>query len=211
VTAAPELAPLPTVAALYVDPRGAYANQPGVEVWDEARDARLYAGPWPVVAHPPCAAWCTLATLREIVHGLPRGEDGGCFSAALASVRAFGGVLEHPADSAAFRAHGLPRPTRGAWTKDITGGWACEVHQSAYGHSATKRTWLYYIGTSAPPVLDWSSPPVPMAIRTGMSSRRGTSADANARRRPRGLRRTRASATPPIFRDLLIAIARGAS
>src|SRR5262245_21678454 len=38
------------IAALYGDPRGCYANLPGVELWDEARDARKYAGPWPVVA-----------------------------------------------------------------------------------------------------------------------------------------------------------------
>jgi hypothetical protein len=51
-----EVTPL-TIAALYVDPNGAYVNLPGVEVWDEARDARTYAGPWPVVAHPPCNKW----------------------------------------------------------------------------------------------------------------------------------------------------------
>ena len=33
---------LPTVAALYVDGAGVYAGLEGVEVWDEARDARLY-------------------------------------------------------------------------------------------------------------------------------------------------------------------------
>lgn len=44
------------VAALYVDPKGVYAGLPDVEVWDEARDARTYAGPWPVVAHPPLRA-----------------------------------------------------------------------------------------------------------------------------------------------------------
>ena len=40
-----------TVAALYVEPDGPYAGLDGVEVWDEARDARTYAGPQPVVAH----------------------------------------------------------------------------------------------------------------------------------------------------------------
>src|SRR5438874_3187748 len=113
-----------TVAALYVDPKGVYANLPGVEVWDEARDARLYAGPWPVVAHPPCARWCLLAPLNASQYGQTVGDDGGCFEVALRAVRAFGGVLEHPAYSYAWPAFGLPTPVRGAWTSTLfDDGW----------------------------------------------------------------------------------------
>ena len=43
------------VAALYVEKGGVYYGLPGVDPWDEERDARLYDGPWRVVAHPPCA------------------------------------------------------------------------------------------------------------------------------------------------------------
>ena len=39
-----------TVAALYVETNGSYFGLPGVDPWDEPRDARLYAGPHPVVA-----------------------------------------------------------------------------------------------------------------------------------------------------------------
>jgi hypothetical protein len=79
------------IAALFVDPKGCYADLPGVDVWDEARDARLYPGPYPVVAHPPCSRWCRLAGLVEAQWGHRRGDDGGCFASALASVRKWGG------------------------------------------------------------------------------------------------------------------------
>ncbi len=84
------------IAALFVDPRGCYFDLEGVELWDEARDARLYAGPHPVVAHPPCSRWCRLAGLVEARWGHKRGDDGGCFASALANVRRVGGGPRAP-------------------------------------------------------------------------------------------------------------------
>lgn len=86
-----------TVAALFVDPKGCYAGLPDVELWDEARDARLYDGPHPVVAHPPCSTWCQLASVNEKRYGHAIGDDGGCFASALDAVRTWGGV---PSDTA---------------------------------------------------------------------------------------------------------------
>jgi hypothetical protein len=148
-----------TVAALYVDPNGFYANLPGVEVWDEARDARLYAGPWPVVAHPPCAAWSAWAGMREAVYGRPRGVDGGCFAAALYAVRRYGGVLEHPAHSKAWDAFDLPNPSvEGAWSQTLDGQWTCSFDQAAYGLRFNKHTWLYYVGDTPPDYIAWQRP-----------------------------------------------------
>lgn len=45
------------VAALFVETGGCYSGVPDVEPWDESRDARQYAGPLPVIAHPPCQRW----------------------------------------------------------------------------------------------------------------------------------------------------------
>lgn len=192
-----------TVAALYVQADGCYAGLPDVDPWPIERDARLYAGPHPVVAHPPCDRWHLLSAVNNARWGWTINEDGGCFAAALASVRAWGGVLEHPAESRAFKFYGIPEPIAGDWQLTIDGDWVVEVWQSGYGHPARKRTWLLYRGASPPPVLVWERRAG--AYQVGFQDRRG-----KAKNKP-PLSRIDAAATPPEFRDLLLAMARSAS
>lgn len=192
------------IAALYVEADGIYANLPNVELWDERRDARNYRGPWPVVAHPPCARWSVLAGFTEHRYGLRRGDDGGCFKAALQAVRSYGGVLEHPAYSAAWKAFELPQPTRAGWTRSLFDpGWTTEVSQLAYGHRARKRTWLYYVGDEPPAALDWTDGEGECIV----GDLHRTSPDrADRGDRPRMYRRE-ALATPAAFRDALLELA----
>jgi hypothetical protein len=191
------------VAALFVAKRGCYFGLPEVTPWDESRDARTYAGPWPVVAHPPCSTWCQVAYVNQARYGRRVGDDGGCFASALSSVRRWGGVLEHPAWSYAWPAFDLPTPRLGVWRKVLFDpGWTTEVHQSAYGHRARKATWLYCVSDVPPAALDWSSPE-PTAVVSYLTNHRGR------RDLPR-LTKREAKATPPAFRDLLLNIARSA-
>ena len=187
------------IAALFVATGGTYFGLPDVDPWDEARDARTYAGPHAVVAHPPCARWCRLAKLVESRTGKRVGDDGGTFASALASVRRFGGVLEHPAWSMAWPAHGLQEPPSRGWLRTHDGEWVCEVSQAAYGHRAQKLTWLLYVGTEPPPSMNWRKPPA-RGVVSGMRNNCG---------RPLTERvwQKEASATPPAFRDLLLSIA----
>lgn len=181
-----------TVAALYVTTGGVYFDLEGVEPWDELRDARAYAGSHPVVAHPPCASWYRGAGSREARgYGL-RGDDGGCFESALAAVRTFGGVLEHPAHSAAWAEYGLSRPLGREWAMTLgsTGiEWVAEVDQAEWGLRAHKPTWLYYIG---------STPPLPLV---GPCDARG------ARPGPQDMHSGHRHLTPAAFRDDLLRVA----
>ena len=209
------------IAALYVQKGGAYFCLPGVDPWDEERDARLYAGPWPVVAHPPCQRWGKLWAgqplwIKRTGERKKKGDDGGCFKAALASVRAYGGVLEHPWGSHAWPHFGLKvPPRRGGWiAADCLGGWTCCVEQGRYGHYAPKPTLLYAVGTELPElrwgattVRDEDFPPEAVARhgiaycrRAGLMAFRGGGKDSAPR-----------IGTPPEFRDLLTRLARGAS
>lgn len=149
------------IAALYVQTGGAYFGLDGVDPWDEARDARRYAGPWPVVAHPPCQRWGRFWAgqplwIKRTGERKKLGDDGGCFAAALAAVRKWGGVLEHPEGSKAWAHFGLAKPPRtGGWVvADNCGGWTCSIEQGRYGHYARKPTWLYAVGCDLPS-LDW--------------------------------------------------------
>lgn len=127
------------IAALYIDSkRGPYAAMPGVDAWGIERDATQYAGPWPVVAHPPCKSW---GSLRHLA--LPNQAERDCGPRAVEQVRRWGGVLEQPAHSQLWAACGLPRPGE---LPDSFGGWSIEVSQCDFGHLARKRTWLYIVG-----------------------------------------------------------------
>jgi hypothetical protein len=192
-----------TVAALYVDPKGIYAGVPGIDLWDEARDARLYAGPWPVVAHPPCQRWCRFAKGIEKVHGYKVGDDGGCFEAALDAVRTYGGVLEHPAHSLAWAEFDLPVPCKGGgWVTNMGGGWSAYVEQGRYGHPMRKATWLYATTTTE---LRWGHTPdnaMLGAFKWGSRLYK----PKHDQERPRC--DSRHSETPAEFRDVLLNLAR---
>lgn len=202
------------IAALFVEPDGVYAGVPGVDPWDENRDARLYAGPWPVVAHPPCQRWGRFwhgSTRRP--HQFKLGDDGGCFKSALRSLLKFGGVLEHPMDSKAWGAFGLLKPPRkGGWVQDdATGTWTCCVYQGHYGHFSGKGTWLLVSGVDRQdlPELIWGPCEQrlhPKALekygyekarRIGMMAMVGGKNKTKIR-----------NSTPPEFRNLLLSIAR---
>lgn len=182
-----------TVAALFVETDGVYFDLPGVDPWDLDRDARTYAGPHPVVAHPPCKRWGNYATgsMAPGSEVKTLGDDGGCFAAALHAVRIFGGVLEHPARSRAWSWFGLSEPGRVGWRMaDNVGGWACCVEQGAYGHRAPKSTWLYAAKVELPS-LEWGS--------------------SGAEHRVELMGRRERLHTPRPFADLLLSIARSAT
>lgn len=193
------------IAALYVAKNGCYFGLPNVDPWDITRDARKYAGPHPVVAHPPCDRWCQMAPVNQARYGHRVGEDGGCFASALAAVRTWGGVLEHPALSLAWDAFQLTRPNGEGWTKTFCGGWVAQVEQRNYGHRARKATWLYAYGVE-PPSLIWGPGPEPEAWISADRPRAELAAMGIAQ-----LSKKEAKATPHAFRDLLISIAESAS
>ena len=208
------------IAALYVETGGSYFNLPGVTPWDAKEDARMYGGPHPVVAHPPCQRW------GKMWKGQPgnikagkverKGDDLGCFKSALFDVRRFGGVIEHPEYSHAWSHFGLAKPPRqGGWIEAGDGcGWTCRVEQGQYGHYCPKPTWLYAVGVDPLPELRWGVNPVTDDMfpkealekhgreycrKAGVMAFKGGGKDASIR-----------IATPPEFRDLLIAMARSA-
>lgn len=182
------------IAALYVETDGCYFDQAGVDPWDEARDAREYIGPHPVVAHPPCQRW------GRFWHGSTRKPHQ----------YQLGGVLEHPADSRAWSHFGLTPPRRhSGWQRaDMHDGWTCYVEQGHYGHASRKPTWLYVHGIDKP---DLQFGPGQQRLPQWMIDRYGYE---KARRigvvaMVGGKDKTKIrNATPHQFRDLLLSMAR---
>lgn len=210
------------VAALFVERNGPYWDLPDVDPWDKERDARLYAGPYPVVAHPPCERWGRYWFGGPMLHKQGKrkrlGDDGGCFAHALWAVRQFGGVTEHPEASAAWDYFGLLRPMRGGgWSRADNHGWTCCVDQGDYGHRARKATWLYVCGVELPS-LTWHSKTRGDYIRLDAGCHNSEERRLRklisdpAKRRKMGMvsrmNESERAATPPAFRDVLLDMAR---
>jgi hypothetical protein len=105
------------VAALWLRSDSNYLAVPGVECYDLPRDAYTYAGPWPVIAHPPCGP-----------HGRYRAvsrQDRQAGYLALELATRYGGVVEQPASSSLF-----------------LGGQV--VRQHDFGHPSEKMTRLFW-------------------------------------------------------------------
>mgnify|MGYP006888308476 CR=1 FL=1 len=207
------------IAALFVEKDGCYYGLPDVDPWDEARDARAYAGPHPVVAHPPCQRWGKMwfgqpLTVKKTGERKRLGDDGGCFESALGFVRKYGGVLEHPWGSLAWPHFDLNTPERsGGWIMaDFLGGWTCCVEQGQYGHYARKPTLLYVFGVEDLPSLEWGyrHPTFDPAVVERMGLERAKRLGVVG---PRGGGKVSSPriGTPSPFRDLLISMARSAS
>lgn len=111
-----------------------------------------------------------------------------------------GGVLEHPAFSKAWNRYMLPIPTWSGWRETLSNEWVCEVWQSAYGHKARKRTWLYYYGAKKPLEAKWDRNVGTHQVGQGFG----------VEKKP-VLSKREAAASPLEFAQYLISLAEGAA
>lgn len=169
-----------------------------VSVWDEDRDALKWPGGCPVIAHPPCRAWGGLRHMAK-----PAAGERELALFALAQVRKWGGVLEHPRRSELWPQLDLPMGDE----VDEHGGYSLLVNQAWWGHLAEKPSLLYVCGVARRDI-----PPVIVDLRAPSHIVGGSGRRRDGTRlgwRPDLSRRLR-EATPRDFAMWLIRLARAA-
>ena len=177
------------IAVLFARADSIYKSFPFCDVWDINRDALQWPGGTPCIAHPPCRLW---GCLRQFSTAPPEEKALGVW--AIAQVRQWGGVVEHPAMSGLWKATHCPQPSGGI---DQWGGWMLGIYQQWFGHRACKPTWLYIVGCRPVHI-----PPIPFVL--GEASH--VISSVNSRGRPQVTKRER-DATPPALAAWLIAVA----
>jgi len=182
-----------TVTVLFARTDSIYKRIPGCDVWDIERDARLWLGGNPVVAHPPCRAW---GRLRHFSRPRPRERALALF--AIRQIRLWGGVIEHPYGSRLWPRAALPAPGCFGPYAD----WTLPVHQHWWGHRARKATLLYICGCRPGDL-----PEIPMRLDEPSHTCGLYSGRDRRRCRPEIGKRER-EATPEAFAHWLVAVAR---
>ena len=181
------------IAVLFARSDSVYKGLPDCDVWDKERDALLWPGGSPVVAHPPCRAW---ASLRHCAKPADGERDYARW--AVNQIRQWGGVLEHPVRSLLWADQRLPEPGR----IDAYGGWTLIVDQHWWGHRARKRTRLYIVGCKPRDI-----PPMPVRIDEPTHTVGLWSGRDRARCRP-SISKREYEATPIDFAQWLVSLAR---
>lgn len=178
------------VAVLFARSNSIYKTMPGVDVWDEERDARNWPGGAPVVAHPPCQQWCRLSHMARV-----NAEQKALAPWAVDQVRRFGGVLEHPYKSKLWSAMGLPNGTQ----RDKWGGYTITLPQFWFGHQANKATHFYIVGCKPEDL-----PAVPLVL--GRASL--CVATSVGKRGEKEMKKSERIMTPPVMAEWLVETAR---
>ncbi len=181
-----------TVAVLFARSDSIYKTIPACDVVHITRDARVWPGGAPIVAHPPCRAWGGLRAFAK-----PRPDEKALALYSVDCIRLFGGVLEHPRASTLWPVKGLPEPGQ----RDGWGGFTIEVHQHWFGHRAEKKTRLYICGCEP-----YDLPPVPECDTVPTHVICSSMPRSNPKRRPDVPDKER-EATPPAFALWLIEVA----
>lgn len=118
-----------------------YKQIPGIDVWDEDRDAYFFTGSNPVITHAPCAQW---SQMKGFANDNPDEKELAFFC--LQKVLRNGGIFEHPAGSSFFKEAGIERNIY-------------SVDQSWWGFPARKRTFLFFHKCKPEPFPILTPPP----------------------------------------------------
>jgi hypothetical protein len=125
------------VTVLYVDEKSLYKSDSRFDCWDLYRDARLYTGKAPIIAHPPCRLFSKL-------HGLSTAASTKMDLAyrSIWHIQTYGGILEHPKSSKLWDIMNLPTGLQ----IDKFGGFTLCVDLHWFGADVRKPTLLYICG-----------------------------------------------------------------
>jgi hypothetical protein len=122
------------ISVLFAARNSIYKTIPGLDIWDEDRDALNWSGGNPGIFHPPCRLWS--AFLSQFSKADRSEKDLGIWS--VCEVRKHGGILEQPAFSKLWDAAGVPYPP---YQDEF--GFSISIDQFWFNHQCRKRTWLY--------------------------------------------------------------------
>lgn len=180
------------ISVLFARADSIYKTFTGVDVWDIDRDALNWPGGNPVVCHPPCRAW---ASLRHCAKPRPGEKDLAIW--AIAQVRKWGGVLEHPRRTTLWQVARLPEVGK----VDEFGGFTLIVDQFWWGHRAQKSTKLYVCGCKRGDI-----PKMPLKLGEAPCTVGLWSGRDKLRCRP-SIGKKEFESTPPLFAEWLIDLA----